>query len=237
MTINLGSQIQFTKSTAVIGAGARSTIINGAANSILFRVAGLQQEFRDLGFQGAGYAVQQSATAVTTLNRVRITQHSLSTVSTAYGPVYVNAGDMIIRDSEISGNTSTSTSGNAFGGAVYAQGASTKVTIVNSTIAGNTTRAGGVGGNSYGGGVYAFAATVSVQSSTLVGNSAANSSSVSAYGETSTRTLRPPSRTVSSPVASQHRMMAATASAVLPPSPAAASSATPPAALRARPAR
>lgn len=186
MTITLGSSIQFSKSTVVVGAGARSTIITGSPGVVLFRVTGLQQEFRDVSFQGASsnssgaLAVYQSANAVTTLNRVRVTQNTATATGTAYAPVTATAGELIVQDSEISNNSVSSTSGQAQGGGIHVSGASTKLTVINSTIANNTAQA--TNSSSFGGGIFSYQSPVEVRHTTLAGNAARNTLTLAGTG-------------------------------------------------------
>jgi hypothetical protein len=186
MSITLGSSIQFSKSTVVIGAGARSTIITGSPGVVLFRVTGLQQEFRGMSFQGAStnsfgaLAVYQNANAVTTLNRVRVTQNTTTAGGAAYPPVTATAGELIVQDSEISNNSVASTSGQVLGGGIHVSGASTKLTVINSTIANNTAQASD--SSAFGGGIFGNQASVDVRHTTVAGNAARNTKSVSALG-------------------------------------------------------
>lgn len=188
MTITLNALIAVSKSTDIRGAGARSTIITGTPGHVLFSVSGGDLSFTDMAFQGAssssgggGLAIYQNGVAATTLNRVRIINNTITGVTTAYGPVYVYAGEMTIDNSEISGNTATAGNAQAYGGGVFVTSTGTKVLIRNSTITGNRITSGGSG--AFGGGVFTgTGATVTIQSSTVAGNSATNTSSIAASG-------------------------------------------------------
>lgn len=187
MTISLGSLLTVAKTTEIRGAGARSTIVTGTPGHVLFRIDGGDVGISDLALQGAssatgggGLAVYQTGNAATTLTRVRIADNKITGVPQAFGPIYLTAGEMAVRDSEISGNSTASSSGNAHGGAVYAIGASTRLNITNTTVHGNSVTSGS---SSFGGGVFASSgSTVTIRSSTISKNTAANTVSVSATG-------------------------------------------------------
>lgn len=189
MTISLGSQVNVSKSTTVQGAGGRSTIITGTPGHVLFVVTGGDVFVRDLALQGVtaggggGLAVYQTGNAATILERVRVVGHRVSGSVHVFGPVYVAAGEMTVRNSEISGNSAMTTGGSAEGGAIHATGVNTRVVIENSTITDNTISAGS-GATSYGwgGALYLYQATGSVVSSTITNNASANSVSIAAYG-------------------------------------------------------
>ncbi len=187
MTISLGALLDISRTTTLQGAGARSTIITGTPGHILLRISGGDVQLRDLALQGAtssggggGLAIQQTGNAATTLQRVRVVGNSVSGSSNAYAALYVTAGDMTVRESEISGNSAVSTLGYANGGGIYLQGASTRLFVENSTIHANTATAGGSG--AWGGGLFVYSGTATISSSTVTNNLAANSTSVAAYG-------------------------------------------------------
>jgi len=187
MTISLGSQLTITKTITIRGAGARSTILTGTPNHILIAISGGDVGLQDLSLQGAtatnggGLAIQQTANAATRLLRVRVADNRITNgVSSGYGPVYVFAGEMEIRDSSITGNSTTSSS-QVLGGGVYAYGASTKLLIVNSTIHANSVTT--TSSTSYGGGVATVNGAVStVRASTITDNTAGNTVSISGIG-------------------------------------------------------
>lgn len=186
MTITLGSQLVITKTTTVQGAGGRATIVTGTPGHGLIGITGGDVVMRDIALQGAslnlgwGAAVLQNGNAVTILDGVRVVNNTVTGLSTVSAPVYLSAGDMIIRNSEISGNTSTSTSTSAQGSGIYVQGASTRLFLENSTIHGNTATAGG--SSSWGGGLMVVSGTATVTSSTITNNTVANTVSSSASG-------------------------------------------------------
>ncbi len=187
MTITLGSQITLTKTTTIRGSGARSTIVTGTPGHILFAIGGGDVVIRDLAMQGAtatngaGLAIQQTGPAASKLIGVRVANNSITAgVSQGYGPVYVTAGEMEIRDSSITGN-STRSSGNVWGGGVFVYGSGTRLLVENSTIHGNTVTS--TASNAYGGGIAStFNSTTTIRSSTITNNTAANTSSISGLG-------------------------------------------------------
>jgi CSLREA domain-containing protein len=190
MTVSLGAQLSITKTVTIAGAGARSTIITGTPGHVLVGIAGGDVTLRDLALQdgsatgGGGLGVYQTGPAATQLVRVRVSGHSVnSPLGSVYAPVYVSAGDMSIVESTISGNT-TKTADDVYGGALYASGASTKVSIVNSTISNNlSVSTGAPGSDAFGGGVMSTAgASVTVRGSTIANNRATNDGSIAAYG-------------------------------------------------------
>jgi len=144
MTISLGSPLTITKTTTIRGAGPRATIVTGTFGHILLSIGGGDVVVRDLALQGAsangggGLAVQQVGNAASKLIDVRIANNTITgAVGTAYGPVYLIAGEMEILRSSITGN-STTTAGQASGGGIYVAGASTRLLVENSTIHANS---------------------------------------------------------------------------------------------------
>ncbi len=189
MTITLGSQLSITKTMTLQGAGGRSTIITGTPGHILIGIGGGDVQIRDLALQGAsastggaGLAIQQSLNAATTLDRVRVVNNTLTGSSPAYATVYLTGGEMTVRDSEVSGNSVTTTSGNAQGAGFYVLGATTRLNVVNSTIHANTATAGS-GGTAWGAGVLVVSGgTANITSSTVTNNAVTNTASISASG-------------------------------------------------------
>jgi hypothetical protein len=187
MTITLGSPLTITKTVTVQGAGGRSTIVTGSPGHILIGIGGGDIQIRDLALQGAtsngsgyGLAILQNGNAATTLERVRVVGNSVTGSSTVGAPLWLAAGEMTVRNSEVSGNTATSTSTSAFGAGIYMQGLTTALTVENSTIHGNTATAGG--GSAWGGGLMVGSGTATIRSSTITSNVATNSVSISASG-------------------------------------------------------
>jgi len=116
------------------------------------------------------------------LSRVRIVNNTLTGAASAFGPVFVTAGEVAIRDSEIVNNSASSTLSNAFGGAVYAAGAGVRVAIENSTISGNSVNVA-ASNSAFGGGIYVNnGAQLVMKSTTLANNTAASSGSISTSG-------------------------------------------------------
>ncbi len=139
-TISLGSALTITSNLTVQGAGAESTILTGSGSHVMMSVTNGSVTISDMTITGAtsvggAQAVNQTG-GVVTLDRMRISGNNASSLGGTYGPVYVQNATMTVRDSEISGNTATSTSGSVYGSglAVYAG----TVSVVNSTIADNT---------------------------------------------------------------------------------------------------
>jgi CSLREA domain-containing protein len=187
MTISLGSPLTITKTVTIRGAGARSTIVTGTPNHILFSLTGGDIVLRDFSLQGAtatngsGLAIQQTSNAATQLIGVRVADNrSTNGVSNLYGAIYVTAGEMEIRNSSITGNATTS-SGQVVGGGVFVTGASTRLLVENSTVHGNTVTT--TSSNSFGGGIASInGAVTTIRSSTITNNSALNTASISGTG-------------------------------------------------------
>ena len=186
MTISLGSPLTITKTTTIRGAGPRATIVTGTFGHILLSIGGGDVVVRDLALQGAsangggGLAVQQVGNAASKLIDVRIANNTITgAVGTAYGPVYLIAGEMEILRSSITGN-STTTAGQASGGGIYVAGASTRLLVENSTIHANSVVSSSA---SFGGGIMTIANSVTtVRSSTITNNIAGNTVSLAGYG-------------------------------------------------------
>ena len=105
---------------------------------------------------------------------------------------------MIINKSTISGNN-----GGEAGGGIYAFGCPT--TITDSTISNNTAAAEGVGGS--GGGIWAKTA-LTINNSTIAGNTAFNGAGINLYPIGSTATFRiVSSRTISGTPGSKLRQL------------------------------
>ena len=187
MTISLGSPLTITKTTTIRGAGPRATIVTGTFGHILLSIGGGDVVVRDLALQGAsangggGLAVQQVGNAASKLIDVRIANNTITgAVGTAYGPVYLIAGEMEILRSSITGN-STTTAGQASGGGIYVAGASTRLLVENSTIHANSVVSTSTG--SFGGGIMTIANSVTtIRSSTITSNIAGNTVSLAGQG-------------------------------------------------------
>ena len=188
MTISLGSPLTITKTTTIRGAGPRATIVTGTFGHILLSIGGGDVVVRDLALQGAsangggGLAVQQVGNAASKLIDVRIANNTITgAVGTAYGPVYLIAGEMEILRSSITGN-STTTAGQASGGGIYVAGASTRLLVENSTIHANSVVSTSSSG-SFGGGIMTIANSVTtIRSSTITSNIAGNTVSLAGQG-------------------------------------------------------
>ncbi|MEZ5118759.1 MAG: choice-of-anchor Q domain-containing protein [Candidatus Nanopelagicales bacterium] len=186
MTISLGSQLTITKTTTIRGAGPRATIVTGTPGHILLSIGGGDVVVRDLALQGAsangggGLAVQQVGNAASKLTNVRIANNTITgAVGTAYGPVYLIAGEMEILRSSITGNSTTS-AGQVQGGGIYVAGATTRLLVENSTVHANSAVSSSA---SFGGGLMALNNSVTtVRSSTITDNIAGNTVSLAGYG-------------------------------------------------------
>ena len=173
MTIGLASELPtLTGIMTIQGAGARSTILtgNGGAHRMLVVAAGsvTVSGLTITGVTGGAGALglMQNGGAVI-LDKVRVTGINASGVGAIYGPVYADGGTLTVRDSEIAGNTTTSTGGSAWGGAMALYSAT--ATVINSTFADNLVT-GSTG--AHGAGLWAGQNSVaSITSSTIAGNS------------------------------------------------------------------
>jgi CSLREA domain-containing protein len=170
LTIPLGSPLTISSNLTLQGAGARTTVLQatGGPHGMLVVSSGIVtvKGFTVTGATGiAALGVSQSGGNLT-LDGMRFTGNTASTAGGAFAPLYASGGTMTLQNSEISANTTTSTSGTGWGGglAVY----SATVTVINTTIAGNTV-AGDV--SAVGGGVWAgMNSNVTITSSTIAGN-------------------------------------------------------------------
>jgi CSLREA domain-containing protein len=172
-TIGLGSPLTISSNMTLQGAGARKTILQatGGAHGML-AVSGGIVTIRGLTVTGAtgiaALGVAQTGGDLT-IDAVRVTGNVASTAGGAYAPVYTAGGTMTLQNSEISGNSTTSTSTSGWGGglAVY----SATVTVTNTTIAGNTVAGAST---AVGGGVWAgMNSNVTITASTIAGNTVA----------------------------------------------------------------
>lgn len=171
MTISFQAALPITSNLAIQGAGARQTVLasNGVPHGILTINGGVVtiSGLTIAGATGVGgaLAIYQTGGSVT-LDRIRVTGINATGAGGTYAPVYVNGGTMTMRDSEVSGNSTTSTSLAGWGGALAVHDGT--VTVVNSTLAGNTV-AGASG--ALGGGVWAgMDSVVTITSSTIADN-------------------------------------------------------------------
>ncbi|HEV7785869.1 MAG TPA: choice-of-anchor Q domain-containing protein, partial [Thermoanaerobaculia bacterium] len=151
----------------LLGDGAATTIIDGGGLDRIFQVpAGISAEIRDVTLRNGK--------------------------APGLGGALLNAGSVTITRSVLTGNQSVAgTAGPGFGGALYSNGASSSLTVTDSTIAGNSAQSGGGGlaaaGNltlanvtisanhadSFGGGLYVYGtAHATANNITVTGNSA-----------------------------------------------------------------
>lgn len=167
MTISVGSTLGITNPVSVLGAGPASTVLTSAgAVNILFMITGGDVTIQDLSIRGVtttaySAAIVQAGSATSTLRGVSIADSTWKT----YAPVTVAQGSMTIDRSSITGNTTRADADDAFAG-VHSQWAGTRVTITDSTIAGNTAE----GKNAYAAVTARGAGEVIVRRSTIAGN-------------------------------------------------------------------
>ncbi len=182
MTITLGQELVISSNMEIRGAGARRTILTATSGHRSIVITGGTTRLADFAIQditttaGYGTAIHQE-NGNSTLARLRIANITATSTTASSGPVLAANGTMSITDSEISGNSVTGSLLNVYGAAVGTgnSGTSATVSIVNSTIVGNSAS---TGGSQFAlGGVYAGPNnTVEIESSTIAGNSVANGS-------------------------------------------------------------
>jgi len=152
----------------LLGDGASTTIVDGGALDRIFQVpAGITAEIRDVTLRNGK--------------------------APGLGGAILSAGNLTIARSVLSGNSSVAgTAGAGFGGALYASGGASSLTVTDSTIAGNSAQSGGGGlaaaGNlalanvtfsanhadsNFGGGLYLYGTShATADNITVTGNSA-----------------------------------------------------------------
>jgi CSLREA domain-containing protein len=164
------------------GAGARATTIEGVGSGHrVLSVSDTTTQIRDLritgGSTGPGAGLWVSGTGSVLVERVAITDnHTSLTGGTDYGGGIskLDAGSLTIRSSVVSANSVLATSSNpthsARGGGILHGGGA--LTIVNTTIEGNTATGNGLAG-AFGGGLYSSGGTATLRNVTLARNSVA----------------------------------------------------------------
>lgn len=171
--------ITITKNLNVVGAGAKTTIIERGDNddleevvSIPYQSTGPQLVVSLSGITISGIASGSDVPALGLLNYGTLTITE-SVISGNKGTGLVNAGPLTINKSTISGNGSANNfenNNNSEGGGIgcvssfFPNAASTSMRINNSTISGNIAP-------QYGGGIYAAACPTTITNSTITGNS------------------------------------------------------------------
>ena len=178
-------------SLSIVGAGARTTIIDGGGNGTVVTIdqtgavvtlSGLtirngKRRSRGGGISNAGMLAINNSTI--SQNLALVEPHTFA----AGGGIY-NAGTLTIRNSTISRNSAQGVAGfNAQGGGIYNAGT---LTLNNSTLSWNTV---GVRPDPFrhcvvpdGGGIYSQSETVTINNSTLSWNSADNCEGVGEGG-------------------------------------------------------
>jgi hypothetical protein len=168
-------QIGINKSITITGAGAGTTVVDGNNASRVFDVGSdgvshPEVTISDLtvthghtvGVPGGGGAVVEPFNTLH-LARVLMTANNTAPGGDAGGAVFDQGGTLTIDRSTISDNVSGSDGGGVF--VENFSGGSGTATISDSTISGNSTPFG-----RFGGGVFNFGAVVTIQRSTLSGN-------------------------------------------------------------------
>jgi Right handed beta helix region len=164
------------------GAGARATTIQGVGSSPhrVLHVSNSTTQIRDLritgGSTGPGAGLDVSGTGSVLVERVAITDNHTSFGGTDYGGGVskLDTGSLTIRSSIVAGNTVTTISPDPTqsargAGISHGDGA---LTIVNTTIEGNTATGNGMAG-AFGGGLYSSGGTATLRNVTLARNSVA----------------------------------------------------------------
>ncbi len=148
--VGLG-QLAITSSVTINGAGARTTTVRAASGARVF-----------------------SINATATLRDLTITGGSLGSTAAVYGGgVRVTAGDVTLERTMVRGNA-LSSSQSAFGGGIGVESADASLTLVDSTVAANSTYGafnGTIDGAAAGGGFYSSGPAI-IKRSTISGNTA-----------------------------------------------------------------
>ncbi|MCA9102605.1 MAG: hypothetical protein KDA63_15705 [Planctomycetales bacterium] len=158
-------QLEITDDVTITGLGADDLAIDAQGSSRVMAVtnnadAGVSGLTLTGGNAGRGGGLRNYAGSVTTLSDVTIEGNQASNDYETGAGVW-NAGDLTVADSRITGNTGTGLSSYG-GGFMNTTGA--VLTIVRSTISGNTSHDGA--------GIYDLLSTVSVTDSTISNNTA-----------------------------------------------------------------
>jgi len=125
---------------------------------------------------GGAIYVQGGVTKTITLNNTTVSGNTAS----FGGGIMLVGGNLIVGHSTFSGNSATTTSG---GGAIFAQGANSALTIFNSTFSGNSVTPTGTGG---GLNIASTVSSITITNSTIAGNTASNSSGIRVTSTTAT---------------------------------------------------
>jgi CSLREA domain-containing protein len=162
--------LDLTKSVLLMGAGARSTIVDAAGLDRVFDVApGVTALLADLTITGGfadsnGGGIQNAGTL--TLLRATVAGNEARVATSRSGGGIASSGTLVVTQSTIAGNRAYN------GGGIDVAGA---LSLTSSTISGNL--AGGPGANGSGGGIRGSAsATLTASSASIVDNVAFNGS-------------------------------------------------------------
>ncbi len=153
--------LSITSSVTINGAGARTTTVRAANGSRVF-----------------------SINATSTLRDLTITGGSLTSTTALYGGgVRITGGDVTLERTTVRGN-SVSSSQLAFGGGIGVESTEASVTVIDSTITGNSAYGGSGadnGGSAAGGGIYTSGPGI-IKRSTVAANTATGGPALYAQG-------------------------------------------------------
>ena len=166
------------KGSGIASLFVSDTAVSAATNRFLSIGTGSNVSINNLKFGGGktttgGGAITFAAGALT-LNSVELSNNSSTSSS---GAVYVSAtsGTLTINDSVLANN-----SGGSTGGAIRVESSGPTVAIARSTLSGNKTT--GAGGAIY----FNFAGTLTIEDSTLSGNSGGNGGAIQLWNASAT---------------------------------------------------
>jgi hypothetical protein len=187
--ITLTTQIVIKKSITIAGAGAGVVSIHAGSNNRVFEISddgashpsvtisGVTITGGNAGAEGGG-GVEVDPLESLTLSEVVVTGNS-TTLGWAGGGVKNNAGTLVIRRSTISGNVSGSDGGGVGAESISSDNPTT--TISDSVVSGNSTPMGRAGG-----GVANFGGALTIERSTISGNTSLGDASGVASEEAGT---------------------------------------------------
>ncbi|GEM_PF-1538404 len=176
--------LDVTGNISILGAGASTTIINAnsidrvfhnpsSASTATFTLSGVTIKNGSGGASGGGALLWGSIVGGT----INITDCTIASNTANDFNVQVNAGTLTVFGSTFTGNTATTSSGAAIG----TTGSTVVATITNSTFTSNTAATSG-------GGIFAGDGTMTINNSTIVGNT--GSSGAGIFRGTATVTMR-----------------------------------------------
>ncbi|MDH4182895.1 MAG: CSLREA domain-containing protein [Nitrospinota bacterium] len=180
--LNASGDLDITQAVAIQGAGAATTIIDGAGavtgDRVIHVTAAVAVSIDSLTISGgaapAGAATWQarSGGGIYSVGPLRVTNSTISGntatgTNTAGGGIYSSGGTVAVTNSTIIGNSAIA------GGGICSIG---PLTVTNSTISGNKAT------NNDGGGIFGGGGTVTVTNTTISGNSAASGGGIYSVG-------------------------------------------------------